>query len=1177
MSENIHERSLLEQADAWIRDECYGTSKLSIERLSGDQLPMDQGYIEVAIVEQPGHRTPFSRRSLARFERPYKKIPIDLSAVINAKKDAYGLMELPRKALIRGRAGVGKTTLCKKIVYDFIHNHTWGNAFDRILWVPLRLLKTIPRQECSVEGLFLHTFFSNSPNRKEFAQELKNRLDNSRSSSTLFLLDGLDEIPGGLDAGNEVYPVLDFLLRQPNVIVTSRPFAGLPGYISPVHELQITGFHPDQVKDYIEKAVADSPMAGEIQSFLQQRQLMQSLVNIPLHLDALCHIWRSEPVPEIMVPETMTRLYEVVELSFWKKDVLRLGKKDKNGNEVTARSDVQTATRSEINDLVGNEIAFLEALAFSGLHNGVIDFGPEVRDNIADRVGPSLVLDKTLPYLSLLRTPAVSSADTNYQFIHLTFQEYFAARYFARRWMSGQDVQFLDLEGHGTGQGIRFESHNITSYLGEHKYNTRYSVFWRFVSGLLQTECDEETLCLFFNTIENEPRDFLGPMHQRLIMHCLSEVAPRDAPKFKLLRDNLEDRLKQWVLFECNYKTEWKGDSRLAAEPEFPSEILVDLLQDESEHVKLKVLNSMDARPTIPTTIMEYAASHLGDNVSARMRTAAVGVFNRPCRGLPEALLRSLVSVMKCRECREGDAQSEAAEALLRQPTLPVVVWLDIVELLKLPGPSLQFRAMEILGRKSNNVPEAVIENLVTLLQFPKWRVRASAARIVSRQSVLSEAALHGIVELIRDTESFARVLGCEALTEQSTLPETVLRRLVSMLDDPEWHIQLCAMISLRRQTTLPDWAVQALVALLEDPNDQNRASAAEALGRQSTLPEAALPGLVALVGSPEFVVRCNAVKALGQHSPLPEATLQSIVALLRHTNSDVRLSAVKVLAQQTTLPQAVQKSVMAMIKRPYSVRSSSTRILGGRQSIIPEAALRGLVALGQDREKYTPSNAADAPYQYSALPEEALQGIVALLKDTNSYVRHRAMRILCSQSPLPEATVQGLVVLLRDPRSYVRSSAAMALAQEPNLPGAAVHGLMVLCHDPEGYPQCNALKALGQQPSLPEEALETIVTLLDDPAEMIRFRAAWALHQQFTGPDDERLRPFLNRMTARSFNILYKWWFTKSFWDHVAWRPSSKATNADPPDDGGNVPADHLESKIRHAREHLGIPPLLQ
>ncbi len=95
--------------------------------------------------------------------------------------------------------------------------------------------------------------------------------------------------------------------------------------------------------------------------------------------------------------------------------------------------------------------------------------------------------------------------------------------------------------------------------------------------------------------MEKEPLDLLGPTHQRLIMHCLSEVST-EMP----LRENLERNLSQWLLFECSFKS----TTDLASEVEFPEQPLYDVLQQGTAHVKQAILETLGRRPIIPLTLL---------------------------------------------------------------------------------------------------------------------------------------------------------------------------------------------------------------------------------------------------------------------------------------------------------------------------------------------------------------------------------------------------------------------------------------------------------------------------------------------------------------------------------------------------------------------------------------------
>ncbi|KAI1359480.1 hypothetical protein F5Y08DRAFT_344650 [Xylaria arbuscula] len=96
----------IEIANAWIRTTRYSLKELEIERLSGDRLPMNRCYINLAIVKQ--------------VKTLKEGIEIKLPALFEPRETPNG-QQRPSRILIRGRAGVGKSTLCKKIVYELIH------------------------------------------------------------------------------------------------------------------------------------------------------------------------------------------------------------------------------------------------------------------------------------------------------------------------------------------------------------------------------------------------------------------------------------------------------------------------------------------------------------------------------------------------------------------------------------------------------------------------------------------------------------------------------------------------------------------------------------------------------------------------------------------------------------------------------------------------------------------------------------------------------------------------------------------------------------------------------------------------------------------------------------------------------------------------------------------------
>ncbi|KAK4233069.1 armadillo-type protein [Achaetomium macrosporum] len=551
-----------------------------------------------------------------------------------------------------------------------------------------------------------------------------------------------------------MFPLLESLLRLLIVISTSRPHRSLPNWLKGTFDLELEtiGFYPYQVKAYVEKAFTNLETC-EVDS----KKVDKSLVRIPIQLDALCYTW--DGFGGRTIPQTMTAVYKAIEQSLWQKDAVNLGKR--------TNEDARDALPGEIRNAVENEAYLLGVFAFTGMHNDVIDFESEHRSAILEQFNPkpSLGLDKTLQRLSFLRSsdPLLNDRYQTYHFLHFTFQEFFAARYFVQQWKAGHPLKCLTLNGGQT------EDIEPTSLLRKHKYTARYDVFWRFVAGLLDAEGKAEG---FFAAIEDKPRDLLGPTHQRLIMHCLSEVSPKMP-----LRRSLEETLKQWLLFECDFIKQ----ACLASEVEFPEHALFDALQEES-NVKITILRWLQWRPTIPSRIVNLTPSWLGDGESTDLKRAAMDIL-RAQSSLSDQILTAVVARV---EDQDWEVRRAAVDVLRAQSSLSDPILTAVVACLEDQDKHIRRAAVNALGVQSS-LSDPILTGVAVYLEDQDrddWKVRQAVVDILRAQSSLSDPILAANV----------RRAAVNVLRAQSGLSDPILTAIAAHLQDQDWNVRRAAI-----------------------------------------------------------------------------------------------------------------------------------------------------------------------------------------------------------------------------------------------------------------------------------------------------------------------------------------------------------------------------------------------
>ncbi|KAM3452344.1 hypothetical protein MY3296_004635 [Beauveria thailandica] len=763
--------SRLQLADSMIH-QYYNADKLKITRLSGQGVSLSHCYINLAIEQERLGQESVDpeERNISDTSFPLKEVEdldssraLELKTIFDQRKGCDGAMVLPRRIMIRGRAGVGKSTLCKKIVHEFVHDETWRELFHRILWIPLRHLARTDRMMKSgycLTSLFEDEFF---PEHGELAKELA-RDWGTKCGKTLFVLDGLDEVSQVLES--EQSGMKDFikrLLEQPNLIVTSRSHVSHPALGNVDLRAEVLGFHPDQVVAYLE---ADPKMCSRIEEFqtwLNERWVLRGLVRTPILLDALCLVWDSPHRKTIS--DTMTGVYIAITRELRSKDIKKLDF-DHSANLLDA----------EIKSKFQSVEIILEHLAFSGLISNLDDFTTDHRNKIAGRFRPPKVisLNETLGRISFMRSSdGPEQSDREYHFMHRTFQEFFAAQYFVRQWICSSKLEYA------LNAGEPNEEHRPThpaKFLERYKYTAQYDVFWRLVTGLIATEHGSH-LERFFAALEQEPFDLLGPAHQLLTMHCLAEV---DANTKLPVRPKLEERLSEWA----QYEVEPGISGLLAREPEFPESSLFTALHTAlsfgHSYEIMAILRQVSANPRQLSERIELLILALFMKPGLR-RHAKIALSTRASLSMRTACtIKALLEDTQ----KNGILRIEAASILRRNTNLVKEMLADLKASLESEDQVLVIAAAMALGSQVNLATETE-EILLTQAGSNDKKVRSCALEALHEIETISEKAQSFLLQMVKaHPNEETRQLAALSLLWKGQLSYTTLRALVEAIAD---------------------------------------------------------------------------------------------------------------------------------------------------------------------------------------------------------------------------------------------------------------------------------------------------------------------------------------------------------------------------------------------------------
>ena len=439
-----------------------------------------------------------------------------------------------QRILLTGAPGTGKTTLSKKMAYQWSVG-TWGQEFYAVYVLPVRDLQQDrynndnDRKQETLETAIVNNCFTPPSNEDEYKRLREHIEEELKKPTTLVILDGLDE-----QAGTSKEILRQAQAGAHKLLMLSRPYGVETERQAADIEVEHRGFNDDQLRSYVQGAFRNATLAQSLLTYIEGSESIQKIVHIPVHLEIVCALWEDDStgVREALGHGSLPSLYRKFTTWIWNRYAKKWSLKNVSAEPLF------------------NKLGQIALDAFKLGKKISSDF---VNDYVETEEEESMLQDA-----GLLQCIAERSEDTPsfYQFAHKTFQEYFAGRLLA--------VQFLADAG---------AQEKLQEFLQDHKYDARYDQTLLFLSGELSNQLVEqersreyrcEQLSRLLEWLDSEPKEVVGLQHTLLQAGMLHEwlcmAAPEEHQAFVSTGSQVVDSLQQWLSksIEVSYPSQGK-------------------------------------------------------------------------------------------------------------------------------------------------------------------------------------------------------------------------------------------------------------------------------------------------------------------------------------------------------------------------------------------------------------------------------------------------------------------------------------------------------------------------------------------------------------------------------------------------------------------------------------------
>ncbi|XP_062381801.1 NACHT, LRR and PYD domains-containing protein 1 homolog isoform X7 [Sardina pilchardus] len=377
----------------------------------GQDVLLTDRYTDLLIVQQ--HRKQEEKEEEIRFRgaslfsarEAYQSTTVDQFFSPNDRGD------IPKAVILQGHSGHGKSFMAQKIMLDWASGNLFQDEFELILHLKCKELNQVSGEWCVVDLVSCDNTFTSL-----ISQKLKDS-----PQKVLFLIDGFDELRFTMSEINfssvkdpftpaPVEAILMALLKGTLLsdcflVVTTRPTAA--GTLSkllkpPLRSTETLGFSEKGVQDYFKRFCQDQQVSDKAFSSVKATGTLFSSCTIPVICWIVCTVFREQLKENVQMAELETTT------SIFVHFVSTLLEHHCQG----LSQPVPTLLRS------------LGQLAERGMLEQQVLFDKEsVLSTVSDPA--------SVPFLCKFLLKKKARLEEMFSFMHLSFQEFFTALYYA--------------------------------------------------------------------------------------------------------------------------------------------------------------------------------------------------------------------------------------------------------------------------------------------------------------------------------------------------------------------------------------------------------------------------------------------------------------------------------------------------------------------------------------------------------------------------------------------------------------------------------------------------------------------------------------------------------------------------------------------------------------------------